>query len=75
MTDKSLKAVAKQLPFLFRFAAPLPSCDVVPLRYDSARQVSQVLIDGVWLDAPGSHGDLGAGTRLTATRHETTDDT
>jgi hypothetical protein len=74
MIDKTQKVVAPPLPLLFRFAEPLPSCDAVPLRYDPARQISQVLIDGIWLDAPASAVNLDAGTRITATNQETTDD-
>lgn len=74
MTDESSKVVVPPVPFIFRFAEPLPNCDLYPLRYDAARQISQVLIDGIWQDAPGSHGDLAATTRITETRRETTDD-
>jgi hypothetical protein len=75
MTDESSKTTVQKLPFIFRFAEPLQSCDAIPLRYDSARQISQVLIGGIWLDAVASTVSVDANTRITATKQETTDDT
>ncbi len=71
MTDELSKTMAQKLPFIFRFAEPLPSCDAIPLRYDTARQISQVLIGGVWLDAAASTLNVDARTRNTETNQET----
>lgn len=61
-------------PFLFRFAEPIPDQTTNPLRYDSHRQISQVLIEGKWIDGPDAPGESIPATRITATRRETTDD-
>ena len=47
-TDQSFRLV----PFLFQFAEPLPQAAHQTLRYDAQRQISQALVNGVWVDAP-----------------------
>jgi hypothetical protein len=74
MTHKALKVFGPAVPFLFRFAERLPHAEEQPFRYDTTRQISQVLMDGVWVDATKASVDLCAGTRITATQQETTDD-
>ena len=63
-----------QLPFIFGFGQKLPELPRHPLRYDAARQISQVLIHGRWVDGPDASGELMASTRLTKVERETTDD-
>lgn len=60
-------------PFIARFATALDAQMVEILRYDVDRQVSQVLIEGVWVDAVNAPACMG-GTRMTKVTHETTDD-
>lgn len=61
-------------PFLFRFAEPIPDHATNLLRYDSQRQISQMLIAGNWIDSPDAAGKPMADTRITRVRRETTDD-
>jgi hypothetical protein len=62
------------VPFLFRFAQPIPEVPLHPLRYDAARQISQTLIGGRWTDTPDASLELIGATRLTEVKRETTDD-
>lgn len=62
------------LPFLFHFAEPLGEMPHQRLRYDSRRQISQVFVDGCWIDTPDAHVGESEGTRFTRVRAETTDD-
>lgn len=62
------------VPFLFRFAQPLPDVPNHVLRYDTMRQVSQVLIHGFWIDSPDAPGEPPGLTRQTRIQAETTDD-
>jgi hypothetical protein len=62
------------VPFLFRFAQPIPAYLRHLLRYDAQRQISQVLIDGKWVDGPDALAPLIASTRETRVPRETTDD-
>jgi len=61
-------------PFLFRFAELLPEQATHAVRYDSCRQISQVLIEGEWIDGPDAPSESMPATRVTATQRETTDD-
>jgi hypothetical protein len=61
-------------PFLARFAQPLTAMPVVTVRYDATRQITQVLADGTWVDAPDATDPSFATTRLTRVLAETTDD-
>ena len=39
------------LPFLARFANPLPETIAEPINYDETRQVAQIRFDRSWVDA------------------------
>lgn len=62
------------VPFLLRFAKPIPEIFYHCLRYDPRRQVTQVLVDRDWVDALDTDTQIGKGTRQTAVAHETFDD-
>jgi hypothetical protein len=62
------------VPFIFRFAEPLPETRGLPMRYDAARQVAQVLVDGTWVDRTDAPDTPSAFTRFTRVEAETTDD-
>lgn len=62
------------LPFIFGFGRKLPDVPHHPLRYDAERQISQVLIEGRWVDTPDASGHLMASSRITKIGQETTDD-
>lgn len=64
----------EKLPFLTHFAEDLPQETGSQLRYDCARQISQVFVNGEWLDTPDARGEFMGGTRKTAVIQETTDD-
>ena len=73
MTADSKAIQHRNRPFLLLFAEPIP--DVAPnvMRYDSARQQSEMLVDGQWVDTV----DMSvpdSGTRVTKVSSETTDD-
>ena len=61
------------LPFLARFANPLPETIAEPINYDETRQVAQIRFDGSWVDARKARQMAGM-TRVTKVRNETTDD-
>jgi hypothetical protein len=61
-------------PFILRFAQRLPEVAVQALRYDSSRDVSQVLVDDRWVDAPDARGGHMSDTRITRVLAETQDD-
>nr|WP_315229789.1 hypothetical protein [uncultured Albidiferax sp.] len=65
---------AMTLPLLMRFAEPLGPTASHRLRYDPARQVAQVEVDGQWIDTPDAEGDVHASTLITRVARETTDD-
>jgi hypothetical protein len=69
MTPKKLHE-----PFLMRFSEPIRRTEIPPARYDTARSVSQVLVDGNWVDAPEAFGTGDCPTRITEIENETTDD-
>jgi hypothetical protein len=52
----------------------MPEVSLRPLRYDAARQISQTLIGGRWIDTPDASLELIGATRLTEVKRETTDD-
>ena len=62
------------LPFLLRFATPLPEISCPALRYDSTRQVSQAFINGEWIDAVDADVAVMKESRLTRVRPETQDE-
>jgi hypothetical protein len=69
MTPKKLHE-----PFLMRFSEPIRRMEIPPARYDTARSVVQVLVDGNWVDAPDAVGTVDPSTRITWIENETTDD-
>lgn len=64
----------QMLPFVFRFAEPLPQVGRYPLRYDAARHIAQVLVGSRWVDSPDAAAESTRSTRFTRVRAETTDD-
>ena len=62
------------LPFILRFASPIPASKPETLRYDTTRQLTQTLKDGEWMDRLSAPGQAGENTRFTRVRTETTDD-
>jgi hypothetical protein len=74
MITDDLKQARTCLPFLFRFAKPIPHQTLSPLRYDSQRQISQILVEGEWIDTPDAPAEPMSTTRFTRTPRETTDD-
>lgn len=62
------------IPFLFHFAQQIPTAPQHPLRYDAARQISQVLVHDIWIDSPDAPGEPPGLTRQTRIQAETTDD-
>jgi len=74
MTTEKLRRDTYGLPFVFRFAQPLPSVPRRILRYDKTRQISQVLMDGYWIDSPDATEGSTAFSRETRIANETTDD-
>lgn len=61
-------------PFITRFAMPIGGSEPQPLRYDAERQISQLLVNGEWLDATSTGMTTGGSTRHTKVNNETTDD-
>ncbi len=74
MTDDCPKKSLVPVPFIFQFAQQMARVPSRSLRYDATRQISQVLINGRWVDGPDAFGEPMASTRLTKVRQETTDD-
>jgi hypothetical protein len=62
------------LPFVFRFAMPLPEIWYPALRYDSTRQISQAFMDGLWIDAVDADVEVMRESRFTRVRPETHDE-
>jgi len=62
------------LPFIVRFATPIERAIHETFRYDERRQVSEILIAGVWYDAATARAPATCGTRMTKVVQETTDD-
>jgi len=74
MATESSGGTPVNVPFLFRFAQPMPEVPLRPLRYDGVRQISQMLIDGRWVDSPDASVELIRATRFTRVARETSDD-
>lgn len=72
MTDRPVPGALS--PFIVRFAQALPCTPQCALRYDRQRQLSQILVDGMWVDVPDAPVDAWRSTMLTKVRAETTDD-
>lgn len=62
------------IPFLVRRSEPIPPSAARRLRYDPVRQLSQVEVNGCWIDAADAPTAAAAGTRLTRVNAESTDD-
>jgi hypothetical protein len=73
ITDKSAENLLT-VPFVFRFAQRMMDIPYHALRYDTARQISEVLVNGRWVDSPDAFAELTASTRVTKVQRETTDD-
>jgi hypothetical protein len=52
----------------------MPEVPLHPLRYDNVRQISQMLIDGRWIDSHDVSVELIKATRFTRVERETSDD-
>ncbi|MGD1102899.1 MAG: hypothetical protein ABSA59_12615 [Terriglobia bacterium] len=74
MATESYEETPMNVPFLFRFAQPMPEVPLHPLRYDNVRQISQMLIDGRWIDSHDVSVELIKATRFTRVERETSDD-
>lgn len=61
-------------PFICLFAQKLPELPNQWLRYDAGRQISQVFVDGAWVDTCDAPGAISASSRVTKLDRETTDD-
>ncbi len=61
-------------PLVMRFSEPIRRTKAPLARYDTARSVVQVLVDGNWIDAPDAFGTVVGSTRTTKINNETTDD-
>jgi hypothetical protein len=74
MKNDEKSAGISALPFLFRFATPLPEILCPLLRYDSIRQLSQAFINGEWIDAVDADIEVMRESRHTRVRPETQDE-
>jgi hypothetical protein len=61
-------------PFIALFATRIEPGHAEKIRYDQQRQLSEVFVDGKWVDAAASVAPLTVGTRVTKVSQETTDD-
>jgi hypothetical protein len=61
-------------PFIASLATPIEHAEREILRYDQARQVSEVLVGEMWVDASANGTTPAGGTRMTKVAQETTDD-
>ena len=73
MTNKVIASITT-VPFLLRFAEPIPDSPRSAFRYVPERQIAQVNVNGHWVDTPDAIGEPGHATRKTAVHQETTDD-
>jgi len=74
MTNRIVTASQYRIPFIVRFATLMDEVPLYVFRYDSQRQVSQVLVDEHWVDSPEAYLNPQPGTRVTKVGGETTDD-
>lgn len=72
MTNEPSLALTR-VPFIVRYAKLALELPAQIFRYDPDRQISQVLLEGRWVDSPDAHPEP-LGTRLTRVRNETSDD-
>jgi hypothetical protein len=68
------KETPTALPFLLRFGEKLGPQTDVRSRHDHVRQVNEVEVGGVWVDAVDTNMVLEVGTKITDVNRETTDD-
>jgi hypothetical protein len=61
-------------PFIVRFAEPLAQSSLRQARYDAKRQVTQILVEGLWIDAPDTSAQAFKDTHFTRVGGETSDD-
>lgn len=61
-------------PFITAFATSIAPSNRQILRYDERRQLSQVLVNDIWIDASTVPEQACSNTRLTKVAQETTDD-
>jgi hypothetical protein len=61
------------VPFLFRFKEPIPERNRT-LRYDTLRQISQVFVEGKWIDGHDRSAPPIGSSRFTRVDRETSDD-
>ncbi len=62
------------IPFLLKFAEPIVNNFPQQLRYDTIRQITQVQVNGHWVDTPDALEHTMQSTRMTKVQAETTDD-
>ncbi|MFL6605749.1 MAG: hypothetical protein ACJ8R9_31105 [Steroidobacteraceae bacterium] len=70
----SERAARPLMPFSLRFSRRIPLQPPPPLRYDETRQLSQVLVDGAWVDCVEARSVAESMSRETRVRGETRDD-
>ena len=69
------RIVSGRSPFLAQFAKPVAPHAGAPFRYDAKRQIGQVRIEGVWIDAIDAIDVPEISQTLeTKVQRETTDD-
>lgn len=61
-------------PFIAGFATPIGHAPLQTMRYDEHRQLSQVLINNVWIDAANTQVPEMGSTKTTKVFQETSDD-
>lgn len=61
-------------PFAVRLGQRMPRESGPEIRYDAARELTQVCVDGEWVDAIDARIEVGHVTRKTGVDQETTDD-
>lgn len=62
------------IPFLVRRSEPALQAPPQRIRYDLVRQISQIEVQGIWIDSPDFRCEEFGSTRMTRVRAETTDD-
>jgi hypothetical protein len=73
MTDERDGEGSGFVPFVLRYAERLNSVPSQTLRYDRQRQISQVFVDGSWVDTPDALGTPPPST-FTRVRQESADE-
>jgi hypothetical protein len=73
MTIEDDRSDSLMLPFLLRFKNTI-SESARTLRYDMSRQISEVLVDGKWIDGCDRSAPSLEMSRFTRVERETSDD-